>query len=427
MQTNKFQILNIEAYYEKLKNGLEIYMIPDLTKNVASVAFATHFGGKDVEFKKINDEKYIKIPTGTAHFLEHKLFESNVSDESVFDFFENRGAFANAYTSYEETVYDFDTSENFEECLNFLLDYVQKPKFTDENVEKEKGIIGQEIDMCQDSVATVIWEAIDKNLFHKDSRKYSIIGEKKEIDTITKEILTTTYNTFYNPKNMFLIITGNFDAKKTIKLITKNQEAKKFPNVEEFKRKNYKELETVAKEFEEREFNVNKNKVAIAFKISRKHIKVSDRVLNKYLYFILSSNFSETTLFVEELKKNNLIEELDFSSTIVGDYIIIDIFMETNKPQEMIEKVKEKVKNLKIDEISFERKKRAAIASYINIFDYPNDLNHFMCNQIIKYKEIKYNEIEILKSMKAQDVKELLEKLDFSNYTVFILNPFVEK
>ena len=142
----KKKIIDMDLYYEKLDNGLEIYVIPKNDCNNIYVTYNTKYGGKDNEFIPLNETKMKKFPKGIAHFLEHKLFEEE-DNTNVFSFYQERGANANANTSYERTSYLFFGTEYFKENLEMLLHYVESPYFTDENVEKEKGIIEQEIKM----------------------------------------------------------------------------------------------------------------------------------------------------------------------------------------------------------------------------------------------------------------------------------------
>ena len=142
----KKKIIDMDLYYEKLDNGLEIYVIPKNDCNNIYVTYNTKYGGKDNEFIPLNETKMKKFPKGIAHFLEHKLFEEE-DNTNVFSFYQERGANANANTSYERTSYLFFGTEYFKENLEMLLHYVESPYFTDENVEKEKGIIEQEYRM----------------------------------------------------------------------------------------------------------------------------------------------------------------------------------------------------------------------------------------------------------------------------------------
>ena len=214
MKCTSLKNLDLDIYHGTLSNGLRYYIVPKKANNNFYVTLSTDYGSNQIEFIPYGEKKLKKVPAGIAHFLEHKMFESE-DDVDPFSLFDQNGANANASTDNVKTTYLFSGTTNFEENLKILLNYVNKPYFTDENVEKEKGIINQEIDMCDDSCVRKAYDHILANTFIKNSIRIPTIGTKESIDTITKEDLYTCYNTFYQPSNMFLVITGNVDVEKT--------------------------------------------------------------------------------------------------------------------------------------------------------------------------------------------------------------------
>ncbi len=218
-----FNKLDLELYEEKLDNGLEIYIVPKNDKNNIHASFTTKFGSDDLDF--ILNGESISTHPGIAHFLEHKLFEQEDGTDP-FQLFDNNGAYSNAFTNHIQTTYYFEGPINFEENLNLLLDFVQAPYFTDENVEKEKGIIIQELKRNKDFPYRVMYEEKISNSFINNNIKIPVIGYIDSINSITKEELMKCYKAFYNPSNMFLVITGNVDPIKTIELIKQNQSKK---------------------------------------------------------------------------------------------------------------------------------------------------------------------------------------------------------
>ena len=226
---NKINISKLDEliYEETLDNGLKIFICKTPNFNKKLAFFQTRYGSLDNEFIPINGKKVKKYPLGIAHFLEHKLFESE-NNIDYFKLFQENGAYLNAATSYDKTYYFFSCSDNFYDNLTNLINMVQTPYFTDENVEKEKGIIGQEIDMYSNDPNQVLYDKLYYNAFVNDPMKYDIAGTKKDIKEITKEDLYECYNTFYHPSNMFLTIVGDVDVKKTIKLIKEIEDNKKY-------------------------------------------------------------------------------------------------------------------------------------------------------------------------------------------------------
>ena len=227
MKKIKLSKLDEVIYEETLDNGLKvfIYKMKGFVKKYA--CFETRYGSINNNFVPEGSDSLKRFPLGIAHFLEHKLFESN-ENENIFKVFEDNGAYVNAATSYEKTYYYFDTVNNFDKCLTTLIDFVQSPYFTDETVEKEKGIIGQEMDMRHDNTNLFLYEKLINNGLNNIYYKDSIIGTKNSIDKITKEDLYKCYNTFYNPSNMYLVIVGDIDEEKTLSLIKENQSKKEF-------------------------------------------------------------------------------------------------------------------------------------------------------------------------------------------------------
>ena len=216
-----------EIYNEKLDNGLNIYIYKKEGFLKKGAYFVTKYGSAINDFKPIKEDKIRSFPKGIAHFLEHKLFESE-DNEKVFDKFKKYGANVNAYTNHFVTNYYFSTNDNFYECLNELVNFVQSPYFTDENVEKEKGIINQEINMTNDDVERFMFEEVFNLALVKNPNKYRTIGDKKNVSKITKEDLYKCYNTFYHPSNMILVIYGDVDVEKTISIVRENQKLKTF-------------------------------------------------------------------------------------------------------------------------------------------------------------------------------------------------------
>ncbi|HZG71007.1 MAG TPA: insulinase family protein, partial [Chondromyces sp.] len=149
MEKIVFDQLQEELYHEKMENGLDVYILPKKGFNKTFATFTTKYGSIDNQFIPLGKEEFIKVPDGIAHFLEHKLFEKE--DGDVFQQFSKQGASANAFTSFTRTAYLFSSTSNVRQNLETLMDFVQDPYFTEKTVEKEKGIIGQEIRMYDDN------------------------------------------------------------------------------------------------------------------------------------------------------------------------------------------------------------------------------------------------------------------------------------
>lgn len=198
----------------KHKSGCTICLYPMPEFSTAYAIFGTRYGSVDTTFKTKNDADYVTVPEGIAHYLEHKLFESEECD--TFELFSKTGASANAFTSFDCTAYLFSCTQNFGDNLKILLNFVQEPYFTDENVEKERGIITQEIKMYLDNPGTRVFYNCLGAVYHNNPVRIDIAGTVDSIKEIDKELLYRCYNTFYNLNNMVLSIAGNFDPEEAL-------------------------------------------------------------------------------------------------------------------------------------------------------------------------------------------------------------------
>ena len=416
MKKTDIKHLELTLYNEKLDNGLEVYIIPKNNYNNIYVTFTTKFGSNEIEFVPIDGSKMIKVPLGIAHFLEHKLFEQKDGTDP-FSFYNERGADANANTNQYKTTYLFSGPNFFEENIEYLLDYVQEPYFTDENVEKEKGIIAQEIKMYEDDPDTVIYEKTIENCFKKHPMKNSIIGTIDSINKIKKEDLYKCYNTFYHPANMFITITGNVDPYSTLELIKNNQKNKKFEEFKPIKIKEYDEPIEVAKKFDSQRLNISIEECVIAYKIPL--TKNYQNLIYTLTYF--DTRLGSTSKFSEELINNEIINvPLMLDYNIINDYLVLFVFGISKTPNELIKQIKEEMKNIKLDENEFNRKKKTLISSLLYLSDNIFRLNHNIINDIIFYGKYNPNIYDDIKKLNFDDYKSLINSLNFNNTSTFI-------
>lgn len=423
MKKTNIDKLKLELYQEKLENGLEIYIIPKKNCNNIYATISTKYGSNIDEFIPINNKKMKKFPLGIAHFLEHKMFEMEDGTDP-FEIYSNNGADANANTSNYKTTYLFSGPQYFEENLNYLLDYVQKPYFTDKNVEKEKGIIIQEIKMYQDDPYTVLYEKAIYNSFIKHPIKMPVIGDIENVKKITKEELYECYNTFYNPGNMFVVITGNIDPVETINIIKQNQEKKQFEKQEKIKIKTYEEPDKVEKKSEIIKMDINLPKLALNYKINYKKMNLNIRDALSYLSIIFDINIGATSILNEQLKDENIItSNIEFTFMYTDTHILITIFGETDKIEKLSSKIENQINNLEITEEEFERKKQNIASSYIFMSDNIFSMNEKIMNNIIKYNEIKIDDIKYTKRLDYKKAKQIIKELDLKNKNIVIIEP----
>lgn len=225
MESIRYEHLQETLYYEVMDNGLHVYILPKPGFQKTYATFATKYGSVDNHFQ-VEGQEAVKVPDGIAHFLEHKMFEEPTGD--IFATFASHGASANAFTSFDQTVYLFSATEYVNENIQTLVDFVQNPYFTDQNVEKEKGIIGQEIDMYADNPDWRVYFGLIEAMYQKHPVHIDIAGTVESIRTITKEMLYECYNTFYHPSNMLLFVVGGVDPQEVIDMVRSNQEQKDY-------------------------------------------------------------------------------------------------------------------------------------------------------------------------------------------------------
>src|SRR5699024_802372 len=209
MNKHVYDHIEETVYSEKLANGLTVFLHPKKAMSKSYAIFSTDYGSIDQNFVPLGETEEVSVPMGVAHFLEHKLFEKE--DHDVFADFGKQGASPNAFTSFTETAYLFSCTNNVKQNVETLIDFVQDPYFSEASVEKEKGIIGQEIKMYDDDPDWQSLMGTIKSLFREHPVKYDIAGTIESIKEITKDDLYTCYHTFYHPENMTFFLTGNFD------------------------------------------------------------------------------------------------------------------------------------------------------------------------------------------------------------------------
>lgn len=415
-------------YYSKLENGLEVYMVPKESLNDVNVSFTTKYGGVHNEFISIDNNKMIKVPYGIAHFLEHKMFEQE-SGIDPFSFFAETGTYCNAFTNYYNTSYLFSGNKEIHKNLNFLLDYVQSPYFTDKNVDKEKGIIEQEIKMYDDSADRIIYEKLLYNIFIKNPVKYSIAGTSEDINKITKENLYSCYNTFYNPSNMFLVIAGNFNPEETLEVINKNQQSKKFKKPIPIEIKHYNEPDKVEKEYEEKTMNVEFPYFSFGIKIPTDNMKyLENRKRDLYFSMIFYYLFGETSKFNEIITNEELIDSpLDIEMLHTDKHKIAILMCKSKKYNELIKKIKDNLKNINIDQEFIDRRRKVYISSIIYSFEDTNEINRNILDNIITYNDFDTNLFELINSLNKEELDKIISLINFDNTSIYIIKPIDKK
>ena len=413
-------ILKEEVYYEKLQNGLDVYFMPKRGFMKKYAILATNYGSNDLEFVPIGEDKKIRVNEGIAHFLEHKMFEQPDGGDA-FDKFSKLGVNANAFTNFTMTAYLFSATENFYESLEHLIDYVQTPYFTDENVEKEKGIIAQEIKMYNDDPDWNVYFNCLKAMYVNYPARIDIAGTVDSIYKITKEELYKCYNTFYNPGNMALFVVGDLDVEKVIDVTKKSNNYKVDKLSKSIERFYPEEPEGVKEKEVIEKFPISMPMFNIGFKDSNVGLKGKELLRKEIVTDILVGMlFKKGSKLYEDLYMQGLINEnfgAGFSSQV--DYafsIIAGDSKEPKKVKEIILDYIEKSKKEGLSKEEFERPKKKKM-SFIKCFDSIN----FIGNSFISYvfKDINLLDyLDIIKDITFEEVEERLKEHFKEEYCV---------
>ncbi len=413
-----------KAYFEKLENGLNIIIIPKENTNKKYVIWGTNFGSIDNRFIMPGSNEEVFIPDGVAHFLEHKMFEQPNGTNSL-DTLMALGLEANAYTTNDHTAYLFEcSSDKFYEGLDELMDYVQSPYFTDENVEKEKGIIGQEIMMYDDDPGFKLYLNTMDCLYHKNAVKLDIAGTIESISKIDPDVLYKCYNTFYHPSNMTLVVCGNFKPEKLIEEIKKRLKHKE--NQGEIKRIYEVEEDSINRKIKETNMEVSvpifmigyKDKLPNSEEIVKKHIAI-EVILN-----MLIGKSSE--LYKELYNNGDLLAEPDLDYEFSKQYAHVLISGQSKNPQVIYERFKTEVEKFKkngLNEEHFERIKRKIYGDYVTEYNSVGDIARMFLSD--SFKRINsFDYIEKYNTVTREYVEQVLrEVFDEKKMVLSVVRP----
>ena len=405
-----FEQLNETLYHETLENGLEVYILPKQGFNKTYATFTTKYGSVDNHFVPIGEKEALKVPDGIAHFLEHKMFEDEEGD--VFQLFSKQGASANAFTSFTRTAYLFSSTSEVEKNLHTLLDFVQHPYFTEESVEKEKGIIGQEITMYDDNPDWRVYFGVIENMYENHPVKIDIAGTVASIDKITKDLLYTCYETFYHPKNMVLFVVGALEPDPIIKLIKENQGKKTFKEMGDIKRIFDSEPFEVAKKKEVLRMSVHTPKCLVGFKEKNPNRQGSELLKHELaINTLLDIMLGQSSNNYEQLYNEGLIDnsfsfdysaELGFGFSIIGG--------DTKKPDQLVaslEKLIESFVNTPLDKKVVDRAIKKKIGAFMRSLNSPE----FIANQFTRYQFNEMNLFDVIETLEELTIDELEQKM----------------
>ncbi|MEE1132119.1 MAG: pitrilysin family protein [Caryophanon sp.] len=427
MEKITFEQLDETLYYEKLDNGLDVYILPKKGFSKTFVTFTTKYGSIDRTFVPIGEEEMITVPDGIAHFLEHKMFEKE--DGDVFQKFSELGASANAFTSFTRTAYLFSGTNHIYDSTKTLLDFVQQPYFTEETVNKEKGIIGQEITMYDDQPDWRQYFGTIENMYHHHPVKIDIAGTIETIDGITAEHLYTCYNTFYHPSNMLLFVIGAVEPQEMMDFIRNDQANKEFAEPTPLNRHFDEEPTTVAVKERTLHMDVQKPKVMLGLKAKTVDLQGADMLKHELAMNIgFELLFGRTSPFYTRVYEADLIDESfgqDFSLEEGFGFGLIG--SDTSEPARLIEEIQQELTaaetTLPFTAEDVERMKRKKIGFYLRAM---NSIE-FIANSFTRYKFNDMNlfdAVPTLEQLTFEDIQEALTSIQGQDQqTIFTVLP----
>ena len=373
-----------KLYVEKLENGLTVMIIPKKGIQKKYIIWGTNYGSNDSTFIVPGDTEITEVPKGVAHFLEHKMFEQENGRNSL-DVLTSLGVNANAYTTNNHTAYLYECTDNFYEALDEFMDYVQHPYFTDENVEKEKGIIGQEIMMYDDYPDWKVYLNALECMYHKNPVKLDITGTIETISKIDKEILYKCYNTFYNPSNTAMVISGDFEPEKLLEEIKRRLIDSKSNG--EIKRIFEDEPREIVKEKAEQKMEVSRPLYTIGIKDipAEEKEKVKKHISIEILLNILIGSSSELYKKLYEMGNSYSVPGIEYE--FGKDYAYILISGQSNNPEELNDLFKEQIKKFiddGIDNQDFERTRKMIYGEYIKEYNDVTSISRMFLSDYFK-------------------------------------------
>ena len=397
-----------KLYIDKLENGLTVMIIPKKGFIKKYAIWGTHYGSNNSKFIASGEDKITIVPDGVAHFLEHKMFEQEGGTNSL-DVLSALGVNANAYTTNDHTAYLFESTENFEAAFDELANYIQHPYFTDENVEKEKGIIGQEIMMYDDEPNWVVYINALKAMYSKNPVRLDIAGTIESISKIDKDILYKCYNTFYNPSNMVLVLCGDFEPEKTIEYVKQKQiDKEKIGKIDRI-------YEEEPEEINQKEI-IKKMEVSIpSFIIGYKDKVVTKDIVKRHIAIeiILNLLIGKSSKLYRELYNSGLmLQEAELAYEFTDNYAYVMIGGQSKEPKKVREILNEEIENMKksgFNKDDFNRIKRMIYGDYIKEYNEVGDISRMFL-------------ADYFKGINSFDYIEEIEKIDME----YVMSVFKE-
>lgn len=408
MKVHNYELIDEKVYEHKLDNGLKLFIIPKPGFQKTFVTYTTQFGSLDNHFKPIGSQKFVKVPDGVAHFLEHKLFEKE--EEDLFTAFAEENAQANAFTSFDRTSYLFSATSNIESNIKRLLDMVETPYFTEETVNKEKGIIAEEIKMYQEQPGYKLMFNTLRAMYSNHPIRVDIAGSVDSIYEITKDDLYLCYETFYHPSNMVLFIVGDVNPQNMIDLVKQHEAKRNKTNQPKIERAEINEPIEVSQHSVTEQMKLQSPRLMLGFKnqpLKESSEKYVQRDLEMTFFYELI--FGEETDFYQNLLNKDLIDEtFGYQFVLEPSYSFSIITSATHQPDELKELLINELKKYRgqlADQEAFDLLKKQFIGEFISSLNSPE----YIANQYAKlyFEGVSvFDMLEIVENITLESVNE---------------------
>lgn len=418
MKVHNYELIDEKVFEHELDNGLKLFIIPKPGFQKTFVTYTTQFGSLDNHFKPLGSNKFVKVPDGVAHFLEHKLFEKE--EEDLFTAFAEENAQANAFTSFDRTSYLFSATNHLESNIKRLLTMVETPYFTEETVNKEKGIIAEEIKMYQEQPGYKLMFNTLRAMYSKHPIRVDIAGSVDSIYDITKDDLYLCYETFYHPSNMVLFVVGDVDPQSIVDLVDNHEKQRNKTNQPQIERAQIKEPEKVNTHTVTEKMKLQSPRLMLGFKnqpLNESSEKYVQRDLEMTFFYELI--FGEETDFYQDLLNKDLIDEtFGYQFVLEPSYSFSIITSATQQPDELKELLINELKKYRghlADQEAFDLLKKQFIGEFISSLNSPE----YIANQYAKlyFEGVSvFDMLEIVENITLESVNDTSKLfLDFDH------------
>ena len=389
-------------------SGLQVMVCEKPEFTGAYAMFGARYGSVDNAFRLKGESEFTRVPDGIAHFLEHKLFESEEGD--AFQRYAETGASANTYTSFDRTCYLFSCSGNFEDSFRILLDFVQSPYFTPETVQKEQGIIGQEISMYDDNPDWRLLTLLFESMYENNPIRVNIAGTAESISHITADLLYRCYRTFYNLNNMFIVVAGNVSAERVFALC---DELLRDTSAVEFERGPYEEPDGVLRPCTEQRMAVSRPQFALGYKEAcvTPQLSVWDQIVTDLIVDMIAGQHSD---LYERLLGEGLINQ-QFSAGLFDGYNFrLELFSgESDQPERVAQEIKKEIARYQAEGFTddeFRRAKRMHYGRYLARFNSVESIADALCECCCAGSDL-FEPLDVYRSLTVEQLNTAVKGL----------------